>query len=177
MLRNLCYAPSSLCNILGSEPVSIDWELKIKGGWSLADKNTGKTTAIFDRPKLYRLRFKAQSPSQSSLAHRGVVMINARLPPSELERWEHYKLSQVGSIIGFTGDTKEGHITEGQQWLEKNSSNEVQFLRALGLSIDKDEDRDEGRTILRDLILREKAPSRAGRLDVAVSTRKTRSAG
>lgn len=167
VLRDVCYAPSSFCNILGGEPTMIDYELKIQGGWSLADKDTGGTTAIFDRLNgLFRLRLKGQSSGQSSLANSGAFMIYAGLPSSELERWKHYKRSRVGSIIGKAGYTTESYFMEGQQWLRKNSLSEVQFLRAHGLSIDKDEDRDEGRNILRGLMLGETAPSRGGRSDV-----------
>lgn len=39
-------------------------------------------------------------------------------------------------------------------------------MKAHGLSIDTNEDREEGRRILRGLMLREKAPSRSGQLDI-----------
>ncbi len=166
MLRDACYAPSSRCNILGGGPILDDYKLKTEDGWSLADKNTERTTAIFDSPKVFRLRLKGQTPGQSSLAHHDAVMIYAGLPSSELERWKRYKHSRVGSIVGVTGCTTEGHITEGQHWLEHNSLSEVQFLRAHGLSIDTNENRAEGRRILRGLMLNEKAPSRSGQLDI-----------
>jgi hypothetical protein len=45
-----------------------------------------------------------------------------------------------------------GYTQEEKEWLRKNYRSEFHFLRDFGLNIYKDEDREEGRMILRSLM-------------------------
>lgn len=53
----------------------------------------------------------------------------------------------------MVGDDAAGYTQEEKAWLKKNWGDEYHFLRAYGLSIYKDEDREEGRRIVRGLMI------------------------
>jgi len=74
-----------------------------------------------------------------------IYVINAIWPHSERQKWEAHQ--------GRTTHYPQPSYTEKEKgWLKENYCSEFQFLRDFGLSIYKDEDREEGCAILRSLM-------------------------
>jgi len=72
-------------------------------------------------------------------------VINAIWPDSERQKWETHQ-------DGTTHHSRPGYTEKEKGWLRENYRSEFQFLRDFGLSIYKDEDREEGRAILRSMM-------------------------
>ncbi|PHH56066.1 hypothetical protein CFIMG_001729RA [Ceratocystis fimbriata CBS 114723] len=153
-LRNVLHIPSGLCNIIGC-PIINDFGFMTDGSIPGA---SGTLIDKQDRPVAY---FKANEPlfqikvadppigpkvGPSPLKPGGLYLINIRWPDEERKKWERLCASraQKYSVPPLT--------TEEKQWLKKYWKKEYYFLRAHGLSIYKDEDREEGRVILRALM-------------------------
>lgn len=146
VLRDVCYAPAAVCNILGG-PILHDYGVTISATvGTVTDSKTGARAAILDNVVLTRLRLKGQSPTQSSLSQDSVYVIRAEMPEEEQTRWQAYKkqLAKNGKPAENTPYT-----VEEKQWLKENWKDEFHFLRAHGLSIYKEEDRAQGRSNVR----------------------------
>lgn len=72
-LRNVLYAPSGICNILGY-PRSSGWNWQID---KLTDTRTGVVVGLLDQTVLFRLRLSGHSPHETSLERDGVYFIRA----------------------------------------------------------------------------------------------------
>lgn len=126
-LKHVLHVPSAPCNVIGfpqdflDEPVQISFNGASNGSIKSLD---GHTIAYFD--------------SSNSL-------INARWSESEKARYTTLQSRSVGAQrTGQTTTISE----EEKEWLRKNYGSEFAFLRNFGLSIHKEEDRQEGRQIM-----------------------------
>lgn len=147
-LTNVLHAPSCLCNILGG-PILEDYTVtparpeNTKG--YITDKN-GRNVAYFDASRpLSQVKLRNPPSGYYALSHRNFYYINAIWPDSEREKWHAHK-----------NTPGESFSLQEKVWLKKHYGNEFSFLQAHELSIYKDEDRKEGRTILRALMEAEK---------------------
>ena len=75
-----------------------------------------------------------------------MYMIRAEMSEKEQTRWQSYKKQLAGN-----GKPAEDtpYTAEEKRWLKENWQDEFHFLRAYKLSVYKEEDRTEGRSILR----------------------------
>jgi hypothetical protein len=151
-LDDVLYAPGHIvCNILGL-PICDKYELTLslgRGGGSLSNLHTGAHVGIIDMPRLPRLALHGQ-PETSCLDPNKKFMINALWSDTERARWEAQKGTPVSSHTGGPLYTR-----EEKAWLKTNYRGEYKFLREYGLSIHKEEDREEGRSIVRKFMANE----------------------
>lgn len=145
VLRDVCYAPSAVCNIIGMNIVDDGYNVKLRfggGDSAITDLKTGARVGIFDKVKFMRLRLQGQSPTTTSLDKNTMYMIGAQMSQKEQTRWQAYKKQ-----MAETGDAP--YTAEEKRWLKECWENEFHFMAQYGLSIYKDEDRIEGRRIAR----------------------------
>jgi hypothetical protein len=144
-LKDVLYCPSALCNqvsipsLAGSYGVS----LKPEGGEISRDN---VPIGIIDSPILLKLRLSGQSPNQTSLDEDGFYSLSFVWPVEERRRWERVKAADLETersspVAPYTDEEKE--------WLKENWGGEFRFLRAHLLKIHDEEDRAEGRRIVR----------------------------
>jgi len=151
-LTNVLHVPSALCNIIGG-PILEDYNVttgsvgKASRG-SIKDQK-GRSVAYFDsRRCLFQVKLRGHPVESNVLKDGQHYVINAMWPNSERQKWEAHQ----GRT---THHPRPGYTEKEKEWLKENYRSEFQFLRDFGLSIYKDEDREEGRTILRSLMQRE----------------------
>ena len=175
IIRDVLHAPSVFCNIVGT-PVMPDCNCVIQfeaGSNKFIDQKSGACIGLIDNIGLYKLRLRGQSAKQTSLDPDKAYMIRATWPSTERARWqafarrEHERQLSRDQDREFTANGDDKKLPNGtamvspgpntnpplteveKEWLKENFSNEFTFLRAYGLSIYKEEDREEGRRILR----------------------------
>lgn len=154
-LTTVLHAPSATCNIIGI-PIVDDYRLvtnfreKEKG--FIADQK-GRKVAYFDpsRP-LMQVKLRDPPPGHYVLKHGGEYLINAKWSDSERERW-HAHQTNTGGLLS----------REEKTWLKKYYGSEFSFLRQYSLNIFEEEDREEGRTLLRSFMQAEKEASTASK--------------
>ena len=182
ILEDVLHIPTSCCNILGA-PIIHHYKVELCSGKDgLYNKTTGGRICIFDQPlgKLWRLRLKGQSATETVFDKESVYWIHATWPKSEGARWHRLKgkmlhdVNDLGSTVqaqkteGTPADrlltelskmelTKDNpknppYTQEEKDWLKKHFDGEFRFLRAYGLTIYEEEERAEGRQILRALM-------------------------
>ena len=129
-----------------------------------------------DRVKLYRLRLRGQRSTQTSLNPDSHYWIRANWPARERAIWDASKQEQAQFLAANSHQIENinGPIpklpvpspsktpgTPGanppltqleKNWLKKHWGGEFHFLRCYGLKIYDEEDREEGRTILRSMM-------------------------
>ncbi|KAL8873258.1 MAG: hypothetical protein Q9174_001248 [Haloplaca sp. 1 TL-2023] len=162
-LKNVLHAPGSVCNIFATSILE-GYQLKAGpdgpgAGFHLISEPSGTRVALIDFVKLYRVRLCGQSAQQTSLDRDSVYYINAMWSAAERSRWEaHQQREQTGPTPSLQpADHKQipkpDHdlplIDAEKKWLKDNYKDEFHFLEIHNLSIYKDEDRSEGRRILR----------------------------
>ncbi|KAJ5550208.1 hypothetical protein N7461_004906 [Penicillium sp. DV-2018c] len=153
-LNNVLHAPSALCNILGA-PLMDDHDVSLRpdsaSRGSIVNSTDRRPVAYFkprDESVLFEVRLSdppvgprvGPSPFEPDVAY----MIHALWPSSEWQRFEALQASRQAQATA-----SEALTPAEKQWLKKHYGNEFKFLRSHGLSIYKDEDREEGRSILR----------------------------
>lgn len=150
-LTTVLHAPSAMCNIIGM-PIVKDYEVishfsgDTKG--FIADKQ-GRHIAYFD-PSCPLFGVKLRDPPVGTyvLKHGGGYLINAKWAETEWEKW-HAHQNNIGGPL-----TKEEKI-----WLKNYFGDEFHFLREHGMSIYKEEDREDGRRLLRAFMQADKEQS------------------
>ena len=106
---------------------------------------------IFDTVVHSRLRLSGYSSTQTTLDRSGSVLIRAKWADAEMARWARYKAGEAKRKE--TAQKENPPLTELEKaWLNVRYKGEERFLLGHGLSIDKDEDRELGRRILRALM-------------------------
>ncbi|KAL8772386.1 MAG: hypothetical protein Q9194_004613 [Teloschistes cf. exilis] len=157
VLRNVLYAPSVFCNILGGH--EHHWHLGGPGSaGKLIDPATGKCIGLLDSARLFRLRLRGQSSTQTSLDKNTAYFVRANWAPSERSRWQAYQAQENGGrstlpVADTFAESPLPPLTQPEKkWLKDHYGGEFHFLQVHGLSIYKDEDREEGRSILRALM-------------------------
>ncbi|KAL8948012.1 MAG: hypothetical protein Q9222_005763 [Ikaeria aurantiellina] len=154
VLQDVLYAPDALCNIIGL-PIMAEHDCFLNYGTGtgkvISDTN-GACVGLLDLHKLARLRLRGQSAKQTSLDLGAMYIIRASWADSERARWADFQSSTIqkesvshGGAMGASRPL----TAEEKQWMKTKYGNEFHFLRAFGLSIYEEEDREEGRRILR----------------------------
>lgn len=157
-LKKVLHAPSIICNIIG-QPILDDYniltsfsESSLGRSGSITNLSDGRSVAYFKPLNrdtwFFQVRLSGPpvgpkvgpSPFNSSKNY----MIHAFWPESERQRFAALQASRQIPA------TASGPLTSAEKtWLKTHYRTEFNFLRVHGLSIFKDEDREEGRTILR----------------------------
>ena len=155
VLRDLLHVPKYACKVFGKVQMEgITTIIRFAGPGLVVNTETGAQLAVVDNPNLSRLRLTGQNAHQTSLDKDSHWMINAYWPDKEQERW--FALKNQASAN--TSETNAGMATqknippytaEERRWLRENIGNEYHFLRGHQLSIYKEDDRAEGRLIVR----------------------------
>jgi len=151
-LTNVLHAPSALCNIIGG-PIIERYKITFGSAWqvskgSITDRE-GRPVAYFDpRRPLFQVRLRGPPVGPRVLQDDGAYVISVLWPESERQRWEAHQASVMPH-------SRPGYTQEEKEWLRENYRSEFHFLRDFGLSIYEDDDREEGRTILRSLMQEE----------------------
>lgn len=151
-LVDVLYVPSAICNVIG---VPIMDSYTISGGIQKLYKGD-KLLGTFDKVRLPRLRIAGQRSDQTVLDKNTHYWINATWDPAERARWQAAKAAGAHNTTITTTQSPSGvppYSAEEKQWLKENFKNEFEFLRTHGLSIHKEEDREEGRLTARALML------------------------
>ncbi|KAF5859752.1 hypothetical protein ETB97_002474 [Aspergillus alliaceus] len=144
-LKKVLHAPSIICNIIG-QPLLDDCnvltsfsESSLGSSGSITNLSDGRSVAYFN--PLNRVGPKVGPPPFNSSEE---YMIHAFWPESERQRFAALQASRQIPA------TASGPLTSAEKaWLKRHHRTEFNFLRVHGLSIFKDEDREEGRAILR----------------------------
>ncbi|KAI4132193.1 MAG: hypothetical protein LQ338_000859 [Usnochroma carphineum] len=154
VLRDVLYAPSAFCNILGQSLME-DHNVSFNSGpgkSKVISIKSGACVGLIDRNILYRLRLRGQSANQTTLDPNSLYVIRATWAAGERAKWESFRLGygrQVHTRQAGASNNSPSLTQEEKKWLKENYGDEYHFLRDYGLSIFKDEDRDEARRLLR----------------------------
>ena len=148
-LDDVLYCPTAFCNVLGVDflktydphelsysPNDMDEPCNLKG----ADGSYVGMIKWHPKPKLLKLLL-APEPNRTSLDPNGTYAFTISWPQEERQRWKNHKYG----ISPLTSDEK--------QWLKQNGhKDEWHFLGDHGLSMYKEEERQEGRILLRQIL-------------------------
>ncbi|KAM7200324.1 hypothetical protein V8F20_005301 [Naviculisporaceae sp. PSN 640] len=148
-LHNVVHVPKYLCNILGG-PAAGDYD-----GVNMGPGPYGKVVDHDNRPlalltharmiELLLSEYPAGPKDNPAPFRSGVAyMLNAIWPPAERQRWERWAASGLP-----TCSEARGYTPEEKEWLKRNWGSEYKFLKTHGLDIHNEEDREEGRRIVR----------------------------
>ncbi|KAH7109127.1 hypothetical protein EDB81DRAFT_863335 [Dactylonectria macrodidyma] len=136
---------TGICNVIGS-PILDEYDIhtgssvqNTKG--TIIDKQ-GRTVAYFDpHGKFFQVRFSGPpvGPRVGPMPFDPSAMywMNVRWADGEREKWEA---------------SRAGQDLQPAEWLKKHWGSEFRFLASDGLNINKEEDREEGRSILRAIL-------------------------
>jgi len=147
-LQNVLYVPSSVCNIFSLRRSLISgFKLEISQSGAILIDGVGNRIGLVDMSNMLRLCLHGQRRCPS-LYSDTMYNTSAMWPETERARWDAHQAEQKNiSMTPYNGDVP--YSTDEKAWLKKNYDGEFNFLRSLGLSIYKDEDRTEGRLIMR----------------------------
>lgn len=151
-LRNVLHIPTAVCNVIGG-PILDDYNV-IAGARGENTKGTisdeqGRAVAYFDPgAKFYEVKLSGPpvgprvgpTPFDTS----SMYYINVLWPDSERRRWEAERAAgalRPAAVPLLSAEEK--------RWLKEHWGGEFKFLASYGLNIYKEEDREEGRVILR----------------------------
>ncbi|KAF2868398.1 hypothetical protein BDV95DRAFT_670466 [Massariosphaeria phaeospora] len=164
LLKNVLHCPSSICNILGyNEEFESDYSVMTGQSTNGSSKGSirdyqGRNVAYFD-PNHRMFNIKLSGPpvgpvtGPSTLSAGGLYMINVLWADTERHRWDTHQQSVAREPSnGQHSQSCASYTTEEKQWLKDNYSDEYHFLQQHGLSIYKEEDRDDGRAIVRQIM-------------------------
>ncbi|KAL8876934.1 MAG: hypothetical protein Q9198_004956 [Flavoplaca austrocitrina] len=161
-LKNVLHVPSFFYNVFATNILE-EYGIEFGGGGPTAahifSKPSGARVALIDRSVLYRVRLCGQSAKQTSLQKDLLYYVNALWSPTERAKWQAHQqkdsTDQPGGLQPannqrFPKTNDDVPLTKAEnKWLKDNYNGEFHFLQTYGLSIYKDEDRVEGRRILR----------------------------
>ncbi|KAK3392788.1 hypothetical protein B0H63DRAFT_504839 [Podospora didyma] len=170
-LHNVLHIPSMLCNILGG-PVTGDYDsFQIRGPGFTSDQEAGAITssdnqrvATLAKLPCHLFGLKLSGPpagghvlGPTSLKADGGYLIHAFWSDAERRKWaEAQQASNAGRRAsepqGSSSSSSLPYTDEEKDWIKQNFGDEYHFLLIHGLSIHKEEDREDGRTIARTLM-------------------------
>jgi hypothetical protein len=154
-LKKVLHVPSVICNIIG-QPVLEDFNIVTRGiDGSITSLSDGRPVAYFkaktEAARLFEVRLSGPpvgpkvGPSPFDPSTRYSIRVS--WPDSERERFAALRASRQ-----LTAGAN-GPLTPPEKaWLKKHFESELKFLQLYGLSVYKEEDREEGRTILRTIM-------------------------
>ncbi|EHK42130.1 uncharacterized protein TrAtP1_011804 [Trichoderma atroviride] len=158
-LTDVLYMPSSVCNIVGSPIFEIAAQVSLgatensMGGMNDA---SGKPVAYFS-PHSERNCLRLSGPpvgprlGPSKFKPDTAYWLTIKWPASERARWEAHGQQTKADTEKHQWVGEQPYTTEEKQWLKKHYGGEFKFLMAYELSIYNEEDRAEGRAIMRTL--------------------------
>ncbi|KAI0012061.1 hypothetical protein F4779DRAFT_615013 [Xylariaceae sp. FL0662B] len=145
-LQDVLHIPQLKCNIIG-QPLFVDHAVRVA---CLSDK---KGEIISEQTRKQVAYFDVDSPMFQIKLSGGLHLIHCFWADSERERWINYRAKLPPEPEAGGGNK---YTAEERKWLKDHYGNEFKFLLQYGLSIYKDEDRDEGRAIVRALMQEDK---------------------
>lgn len=157
-LKNVLHAPGIVCNIIGS-PVLNEHNVSLScsrnSSGSISQLSDGRLIAYF-KPMTQAVRFfevRLSGPpvgpkvGPSPLDPSTNYVLRAEWPDSE--RKKHVTMQ----VLFQDKDRADGPLTATEHaWVKKHYGNEFKLLQVHGLSIYKEDDRAEGRIIVRNMI-------------------------
>jgi hypothetical protein len=157
VLHDVLHAPASTVNIVGA-PILQEYGMHLSRERSIFTvQGTDEVAALLDRPGgLFKVLLAGQQKGQTSLDRDSIYHINATWSDAERARWEAYRRGhrQDSRIPEYTAEEK--------AWLKQKWGGEYKMLIAHSLSIYKEEDRKEGRSITRAMMLDETGDESSG---------------
>ncbi|KAI1098257.1 hypothetical protein F4804DRAFT_338386 [Jackrogersella minutella] len=165
-LTEVLYVPNAPANIVGNPifeqypDICFGHLGEIHG--SIKDHN-GEQVAYMVLNKAGLLAFELSGPpigpqvGQSRLKAGINYILHVIWPDSERRRWKVFQANHISGpslsdLRGQAANESESYNPAEKQWLKHHYGGEFKFLLTHGLKIDKDEDREEGRRLLRALI-------------------------
>ena len=161
LLRDVIHVPTAVCNTIGlSTLIEYELDVHVTSG-KLVHGPSGACWGIMDGNKL---RLRGQSSTTTSRLPSTAYTNRANWPSSERERCSRSKKSlsnaanelRANQVSGVPSNSSNApklasaDLTAAERtWLKDNYKGEFYFLRCFGLSVYEDEDREEGRRILR----------------------------
>ncbi|EXA29337.1 hypothetical protein FOVG_19161 [Fusarium oxysporum f. sp. pisi HDV247] len=154
-LTNVLHVPSVVCNIIG-QPILEGYNIITRGiEGTITNLSDGRSVAYFKRQIEAASHFEVRlsgppigpKVGPSPFKPSEVYYIRASWPDGERERFAALQASgqaTAGANWALTPSEK--------AWLKEHFQTEFQFLQLYGLSVFKEEDREEGRTILRTIM-------------------------
>lgn len=144
VLRDVLYVPTGKCNILG-RPILKDFEVVTKSfTGQLTDKN-GEPAGLIDFPGLPRLRLVGMSGIDTCIWDQTKYTINAVWSDAERAIYQARQDLEASTLPPLT--------QEERAWLGRHyHGNEWKFLQSYLLDLTNDEERAQGRAILRSLM-------------------------
>ena len=142
IIREVLHVPDGICNIIGDVFTQVFPVTDFAPPYTLQDRD-GNALGMLEHPpgvNLFRLVLEPRSEI-SFLEPGGAYALSVAWQDRERKRWQMFKDGDYALA---------GHEME---WLSRNGyKNEFTFLRQYGHSIYDDEDRQEGRKVLRRMI-------------------------
>lgn len=165
LLKQVLHVPEFTCNVIGN-CIHDDGYRVTAGSNSSKSRGTikdkrGVSMAYFDRDRpLFSIKVRNQPEGPKlgphTLKHGQFYMLSCQWPASEMKKWREY---QVRNNPGSEQAPTEPPYTDAEKsFLKTHYGNEYRFLVQHGLKIYSEEDREEGRSILR-AIMREDVES------------------
>ncbi|KAK4064124.1 uncharacterized protein Triagg1_9103 [Trichoderma aggressivum f. europaeum] len=156
-LTDVLYTPSSGFNILGSPLYELAPQISMnpttKSNGSLADKNGNRIAFFSPNSPLFCLRLSGPPVgprlAPTNFDPKTAYILTVVWPDSERARWNARDQPVDTETKPRQWAGEQPYTAEEKAWLKKHYQGEYKFLRSHGLSIYDDEDREEGRAIVR----------------------------
>lgn len=147
-LHHVLHAPSASVNIYAMQRE--DLTINFGGGavTPITKGSSNKVLGLVVCSNLFRLWLKGQSQNQSSLNPNAMHYFHALWPSSEVARFNDH-VTDLNRQRELKANQADPLTQEEKQFLAKHYGGEFKFLMTHGLNIHKEEDREEGRRILR----------------------------
>lgn len=150
-LRHVLHAPQSTVNIFAAglvENVNISVSFNSNAPDPITTPGSNTVVGYIVRTKLLRLWLEGQSQNQSSLSPDMEYYIHVSWPRSEIVKFNDH-IAELKKQHADKLDDAPPLTKDEKDYLKKHYGGEFRFLRMYELSIYKEEDREEGRRILR----------------------------
>lgn len=158
-LIDVLYVPSSVCNIVGSPILdlvaSTSFGATENSNGSMNDAS-GKPVAYFS-PNSERFCLRLSGPpvgprlGRSNFKPDTAYLLRITWPASERARWQAHGQQTKADTEKRQWAGEQPYTSEEKEWLKKHYEGEFKFLMVHQLSIYNEEDRAEGRAIMRAL--------------------------
>ncbi|KAJ6257244.1 hypothetical protein Dda_8133 [Drechslerella dactyloides] len=157
-LQDVLHVPSMICNLVGNPVIEQIGGFQIGGfgreiGGKIVDES-GKCEALLSKPSpLYMLTLSDNTPGRTTLDPAGHYWINVCWADEERARFKALTgQNQPAESHEAKGKEISGDLPltqEEEQWLKKHWGGEFHFLMAYGWKIYNEEDREDGRKLMR----------------------------
>lgn len=165
VLRHVLHYPTGICSIVA---FSADYEVELHGSDKWVKHEETGAVYLLDSVRLWNLWLVGRPKGQSSLKPDGMYYINAHWASEESPRFRAYK-EDVKRVENGNGSQVEGSQAQGKgnqeaakgrgkekkytksekKWVKKHHESELKFLLQHGLGIHSEDEREEGKAIVR----------------------------